>query len=115
MSLDVTLYVNVDTGGENPHRVKLFEANITHNLNMMADEAGCYEALWRPEKVGLTNAEQLIPILEESYQRLRENPEKFEKFNPDNGWGTYEGLCEFVKNYLEACKENPKALVQADR
>lgn len=115
MSLDVYLYVDINTGGENPHRVELFEANITHNLNTMADAAGCYEALWRPEKVGITSAEQLIPILEDSYRRLRENPQEFEKYNADNGWGTYEGLCRFMKNYLDACRKHPRALVRADR
>jgi hypothetical protein len=24
-------------------------------------------------------------------------PDKFKEFSPSNGWGTYEGLCEFVQ------------------
>lgn len=50
MSLGVLLYVDVDTGGETLHRVELFEANITHNLNKMAKEVGIYEYLWRPDE-----------------------------------------------------------------
>lgn len=51
MSLDVYLYVLVDTGGAEPHRAELFSANITHNLSRMAAAAGIYECLWRPEEM----------------------------------------------------------------
>jgi len=45
MSLDFDIYMDVDTGGDSPHRVYLFEKNITHNLGAMAREAGIYEAI----------------------------------------------------------------------
>mgnify|MGYP003649625558 CR=1 FL=1 len=31
MSLDIDLYMLVDTGGNTPERFELFEANYTHN------------------------------------------------------------------------------------
>jgi signal transduction histidine kinase len=31
----------------------LFVSNITHNLNIMADKAGIYQHLWRPEEIGI--------------------------------------------------------------
>ena len=37
MSLDVSLYINVDTGGDKMKRISLFDANITHNLSEMAE------------------------------------------------------------------------------
>ena len=52
MSLDVTL-TNAD-GAE------VYSANITHNLNRMAMEAGIYECLWRPDEHGITKAAQII-------------------------------------------------------
>lgn len=33
----------------------------------------------------------------ERYMKLKENPEKF---NSEKGWGSYEGLCNFTKDYL---------------
>ena len=50
MSLDFYLYVDVDTGGEEPHRTDLCDKNITHNLTEMADKAGIYKCLWRPDE-----------------------------------------------------------------
>lgn len=85
----------------------LYTDNITHNLTEMADAAGLYKPLWRPDEMGITKAHQLIPILESGLKRLRRNPQKFRKYNPPNGWGTYESLVKFVANYLKACRRYP--------
>jgi hypothetical protein len=92
-----------------------YEANITHNLGAMAQEAGIYKPIWHPEEVGITRAKQLIEHLEFGLTLLRADPERFEKFEPSNGWGTYKGLLRFVAQYLEACKENPDAEVEVSR
>ncbi len=92
-----------------------FSANITHNLNRMADAAGIYKELWRPEEIGITTAEQLIAPLEAGLVRLKADPDKYAEFNPENGWGNYDGLVRFVSDYLAACKESPAALVRVSR
>lgn len=92
-----------------------YSSNITHNLNTMADEAGIYKALWRPEEIGITKASQLIPLLENGLARLKADPDHFRKFNAPNGWGKYEHLVKFVEDYLRACKEYPDAVVKVDR
>lgn len=92
-----------------------FDANITHNLNKMAQEAGIYQALWRPEEIQVTTAGQLIPLLTEGLARLKANPVWFRSFNPSNNWGTYEGLVSSVEAYLRACEEHPEADIQVSR
>jgi len=93
----------------------VYTANITHNLNKMAQEAGIYEHLWRPDEIDITNAGQLIGPLREGLALLKSDPNRFEAFNPENGWGTYEGLVSFVEKYLAACEENPDADVSVWR
>lgn len=93
----------------------VFDYNITHNLNRMADVAGLYEALWRPEEIDISYAKQLIPILTAGLEQLRADPEKFRKYNPENGWGSYEGLVDCVVKYLDACQEWPEARVRVSR
>ena len=93
----------------------VYSANITHNLNKMAAEAGIYEALWRPDEIGITHAAQLTPILADGLARLESDPERFKAFNPSNGWGDYGGLRQFVADYLVACKEYPSAEVSVWR
>ena len=50
MSLDVYLD---DINGD-----RLYSNNITHDLNVMANAAGIYKYLWRPEKIGVKKAYQ---------------------------------------------------------
>lgn len=93
----------------------VYEANITHNLGQMAEAAGVYKALWRPEEIGVTRASQLVPLLRGGLSQLESDPAYFRKFNPANGWGTYDGLVKFVRRYLEACEEYPDAEVYVSR
>jgi len=95
--------------------VECYSANITHNLGRMAGEAGIYKALWRPEEIGIDTAKQLINPLSAGLVLLKAKPDHFKQFNPENGWGTYEGLVNFVSEYLDACKAYPEASVSVSR
>jgi len=92
-----------------------FSANITHNLNKMADAAGIYQAIWRPEEIEIFKAEQLIVPLAAGLAGLKANPEKFKVFEPGNQWGNYNGFVSFVEKYLAACIEHPDARIRAER
>ena len=90
-------------------------SGLTHNLGKMADAAGLYQAIWRPGEIDATTAEQLIPLLRGGLDWLKRDPTFFRHYNPENGWGSYEGLVDFVEQYLAACVENPDAQVGAYR
>lgn len=99
---------------EDNHRRK-YDANITHNLIKMADEAGIYEHLWTPEEIGVTHARQLIEPLRKGLSLLQSDPARFEKLNASNGWGRYEHFVPWVSKYLAACEEYPDAKVSVSR
>lgn len=107
MSLDVYLTKTIPT--------RIFSANITHNLYAMANEANIGMALWHPEEIGVTKAEQLIPLLKNALLKLKSDPDFFRKFDARNGWGLYEHFVSFVEKYLAACEENPDAEVTVSR
>ena len=120
MGLDVYLthkkWVSYDEGKTyTEENEEVYWANITHNLNKMAKEAGIYEALWRPEEIGKTKASEIIELLEKGLVELKARPEHFEKFNSPNGWGMYKHFIPFVEKYLEACKEYPNAIIGVSR
>lgn len=94
---------------------EVYDANITHNLGSMAQKADLYTALWRPDEQGWTTAKDITGMLERGLKRLKKDPEGFKKLNPENGWGSYEGLVEFVENYLAACKQYPNAKIEVSR
>ena len=93
----------------------VFSTNITHNLGTMAREAGIYEALWRPDEYGYTNAGQIIPILQKGLLLLESDPARFKKFNSPNGWGMYEDFVPFVRGVLKACEEYPDTEIAVSR
>ena len=105
--------IAVDFGKENDNLV--YTANITHNLGVMAAEAGIYKFLWRPEEIGINRAFELIEPLKKGLKILKEKPARFKKLNPENGWGNYELLINFVGDYLKACIKYPKSKVSVWR
>ena len=94
---------------------EFYSANITHNLGEMANEAGIYKHLWRPEEIEITKAIQLIEPLRAGLILLKSDPARFEKFNAPNGWGLYIHFVPFVEKYLAACEESPGADVSVSR
>lgn len=94
---------------------EVFEDNITHNLNKMADACGLYYYIWRPEETEVKVAGDLIPHLEGGLKLLLGDSEYYKSFNPPNGWGSYEGFVGFVQKYLQACRDNPDATMRACR
>jgi len=108
MSLDFSLYLEVDAGGDEPYRTEFFSRNITHNLTDMAEAAGIYKALWRADDT-CEIAGDLIAVLTVGLELLKGNPEYYEQFNAANGWGMYEHFVPFVEACRDACVEFPKA------
>lgn len=100
---------------ENDPDQQVYWRNITHNLTTMADAASLYRPMWRPDEIGITTAEQLIAPLSDGLMALKDDPERFRKFNPENGWGDYGGLVAFVEDYLAACRRFPAARVEVSR
>lgn len=94
---------------------RVYDANITHNLGLMADAAGIYKHLWRPDENSITHARQLIEPLRDGLATLQSDPDRFRALNPENGWGSYEWLVEFVAGYLAACIAYPEAEVSVSR
>jgi hypothetical protein len=124
MSLDVSLTFDVDTGGVE-YKCEVYSFNITHNLGKMASECKLYNPMWRPYRLYniddeygasfMVEAGELYDALKFGVEELAANPEKYKKLNPDNGWGTYEGLLEVATEYMNACKDYPKAKVRVCR
>ena len=113
MSLTVHLMV--------PKPVSVYDNNITHNLSKMASEVklsnglSLYDVLWRPDEHELELAEDIAELLDEGWNILVSEPDRFRQLNPENGWGNYDGLCRFVYEYRNACWNEPDATIEVCR
>lgn len=140
MSLDISLYRkshvsydNCETWEERLEEV--YEGNLTHNLTLMSSECGLYEPLWRPHRTikGYNIREEdpeletefedqvtmyardITHLIERGLEELESKPEEYKKYNPSNGWGTYDGLVNFTKEYLKALKTYPESIIKTSR
>ena len=93
-------------------RPVLFDVNITHNLNEMASEAGLYQAMWRSHGA---RAGDLVSALVEGVAMLKREPNRFQAISPKNGRDDYDGLLRTALAFLQACRDNPDATVEACR
>lgn len=116
MSLDVSLTEMRPTD--------VYSSNITHNLAKMAQEVKfewnnatytLYSVLWHADSLGLTKASEIAELLDLGWNVLLADPVKFQEFNPANGWGNYDTLCNFVYQYRNACWDNPRAALRISR
>ena len=113
MSLDVSLYFDeCEHCGQSS---EVFSANITHNLANMADAAGIYGAVWRPDENGYETAGELIEPLTRGIAAMKADPKSFKKLNSSNGWGLYESFLPWLEKYLDACVKYPKAQISVSR
>jgi hypothetical protein len=115
MSLDVDLMIT--------QTCSVFTQNITHNLGKMAsavmvDEEkslSLYNILWRPDESGFVYAKEISDYLDLGWNILLSDPEEYKRYNPENGWGSYDGLCNFVYRYRNATWDNPDAELRVSR
>lgn len=111
MSLDIWLNKEVRENGN----FVLWERNITHNVNKTAMAIGAYECLWRPEEISVVYAKDNIDNLRRAIGMMYLNYTALEKLNPENGWGSLDGLIDFTKSYLEACVEFTDSIIEVSR
>jgi hypothetical protein len=96
-------------------RPTLFTGAVTHNLIPMAEAAGIYMAMWRPEEIGIVKAAHLTGLLRAGIAEIEACRERLEMLNPRNGHGSYSSLVAFVRRYLAACIAHPDAEIEVSR
>jgi hypothetical protein len=104
-----------------PQPVSVYDNNITNNLSKMASEVKLsngltlYQVLWRPDEHELVYSKDIAELLDEGWNILQSEPDRFKQHNPSNGWGNYDSLCRFVYEYRNACWNEPDAKIEVCR
>lgn len=96
MSLDISVHAKRD--------VELFVSNITYNLSPMYYRCFKLEkGIWSLDGM---SCEKALPYIREAIKDMKENKEEYEKLNPKNGWGSYDGLLERLESLELVCIDN---------
>ena len=98
----------------------VFSKNITHNLSTMADNvpvgdgATLHDIMWDLEDKfpNRTKAKQIAIPLTKALIYINTHEKEISEYNPENGWGTYEQLLEFTKEFQMACIDNQDCKIE---
>lgn len=106
MSWDISISPLPDDEDYQGHEVD----NYTWNVGPMYREA-------IPEWNGFNEwhglrCEDVADRLLQGIIAMRQNPEKYRKLNPSNGWGNYEGALEFLEKIEATCRKWPHLYLQ---
>lgn len=104
MSLDLYLEHKCDHCGNEGH----ITWNYTYNASPM-----WYEVYPEDDRMipidGMTG-EQALPKIEKAVAIMKEDPDRFKKLEPTNGWGSYKDFVLSLEELALACRKHPKAV-----
>ena len=107
----------------NPEASDIIHMNITHNMAIMASHVPClinnepktlYDAVWHPAENGCANTTPMENILRTSLVHMIYNQKELEKYNPENGWGSYSDFTRWLFSYWINCLHNPDCGIETD-
>ena len=111
MSYDISFKVKVEGLPSRYIEVGGCSANTTWNLREMMVASTGLE--WKNEENnGL--CKDVIPKIAEGYQELLSHPDKYKKYEAENGWGTVEGCRRFFSTLLLEWEEFCEARATSD-
>ena len=100
MSYDIALYRK---GQKNKKRIYYnYDGNITYNVCKMLEVAFGDKHL---KKWNDMSCDKFFRDLEKGYIDMIRKPEKYRKYNSQNGWGTYETTLSAIKKLYESIQE----------
>lgn len=135
MSYDVSFVIGTGSGRE----VEIADRNYTANVSgMWAKALGLPEKPWyrdgervigrRPLPGGGWVSEPLnvwglrllhdapsseaAGVLAAAVERMRANPDDYRPWNPENGWGSYEGALELLEWMADMAREYPATTIK---
>ena len=102
---------------------RIWIANITHNMNKMAqrifvseNKEMLYDYVWRPDELGkeiYTN--EMKNILTKGIYIMIRKRKSLLRYEPENGWGSYDSFLKFLIEYKKACEDNPGCTIEVSR
>ena len=90
--------------------VSILETNITYNLSDMY-----YKCVDKEKGLKIfdnMSCKEALPILQKAIEDLIDNKEGYQKLNPENGWGSYEGVLGTFLDMRKCCVDNPDGIIE---
>lgn len=109
MSYDISLHVQIDTGGPEPIDYCVDDiGNYTSNVAAMWNDALGH----RLADLHGRKASDCSDALKQAVTDMRQRPGHYRAMNPSNGWGDYDGALEYLSELHLACLAHPNAEIR---
>lgn len=107
MSWDIVF--KYDLGGDELATIETKHLNYTYNCGPMFGKAN--NGIGLSEALDGSIAKDAEILLRRVVCEMVNNPSDYQKLNPANGWGSYEGFMKFLLDFAEECRKYPNATI----
>lgn len=88
--------------------VSRYDGFVTRNLSpMLRNEADLVDGI---KTIDDLTGQDAMPLCEFALLRVLRDPLGYREMEPDNGFGTYDGLVEMLCKVIQACALNPSGV-----
>lgn len=102
--------MSLDIGIKAKREIYIYDSNVTYNLADIYYKCidGGFNSL--NEKT----CKEALPILNKAIENMLENEKEYRKLEPNNGWGTYDGLLQELRDLKICCEDNPDGIIEVE-
>lgn len=86
---------------------RVLEVNYTSNTAPMWRDGGC-----DLREFDGKSASELLPAVNRAIVDMLARPAHHKQYEPENGWGSYDGTLKFLRQIRAACESDPDAKVR---
>ena len=104
--------MSLNIGINAKREIEIYETNVTYNLSKMYYKCIDKEKGFRA--LNGMSCEKALPILNNAIKDMIDNKEEYENLNPENGWGSYAGLLERLREMRDCCEDNPDGIFEVE-
>lgn len=102
-------YMLADLGGPEP---KCVQDDLGYTSNVAPMFYDCIDDKNGIRSLNMKTGAECIPILRKAIDKMVMEPLKYERMNPDNAWGDYDGALKLLQRLLKWCIEAPNAIMR---
>ena len=102
--------MSLDIGIKAKREIYIYESNVTYNL------AGIYYKCIDGgfKTLNEKTCKEALPILNKAIEDMIKNEKEYRKLEPSNGWGTYDGLLDELRELRKYSEENSDGIIEVE-
>ena len=102
--------MSLDIGVKAKREVEIYDSNVTYNLADIYYK--CIDGGFK--SLNKMNCKNALPIITKAIENMLENEKEYRKLEPSNGWGTYDGLLQELRDLRNCCEDNPDGIIEVE-